>query len=144
MIRPNPFLPSGSSFSICIPLFIFSHATVRLRPYSSCLARTGNASAGNVSSQCVVTMRRRGGGDYPGSGICRCNASSASLPKVIPKLRVPCKNECSFDFDRLFYFICPPFVSRSLPGMMPLTASPGATDAWAQKSLSPGHTKTPN
>jgi hypothetical protein len=63
VIRPNPFLPSGSSFSICIPLFIFSHATVRLRPYSSCLARTGNASSGNVSSQCVV----RGDGDYPES-----------------------------------------------------------------------------
>ena len=76
VIRPNPFLPSGSSFSIYIPLSIFPHTTVRLRPCSSCLARQqamqrqairrhnassggnalsrGNASSGNVSSECVV------------------------------------------------------------------------------------------
>ena len=53
-IFPNPFLPSGSSFSIYIPLSIFSHTTVCLRPCSSCLARQQAMRRQAVSSQCVV------------------------------------------------------------------------------------------
>ena len=74
MIRPNPFLPSGSSFSIYIPLSIFSHTTVRLRPCSSCLARQC------VVRQRVATMRRQGvmrrQEAMRRQAMCRHNASS--------------------------------------------------------------------
>ena len=44
--------------------------------------------------QCVVTMRRQGGMRCQGATcrqtMCRHNALSSSVPKVIPKLRVPC------------------------------------------------------
>ena len=39
----------------------------------------------------VLTMRRQGG--WGSSPMCRRNASSAWAPKVIPKLRVPCKKD---------------------------------------------------
>ena len=38
--------------------------------------------------ECVVTTRRQGA--MRRQGMCRHNASSASAPNVIPKLRVPC------------------------------------------------------
>ena len=118
MIRPNPFLPSGSSFSICIPLFILSHATVRLRPYSLCLARTGNASSGNVSSQCVV----RGDGDYPESVVAM--RLQRHCQKSYPSCGCPAKMNAALTLtDYFFSFALRLFQGRCLtwcPSLPPL------------------------
>ena len=49
----------------------------------------GNASQGAMRRQGMC--RRNASSTGPGSSpMCRCNASSASAPKVIPKLRASC------------------------------------------------------